>query len=107
MLVVAAAIWLLPGGGEFARFVIEMLGAVMLAAVALVGYRFAREHSLELNRLEANGRAVLFGSLGLLVIAMVGRPVLWSTAAGSALWLAMAGLVVAGAVVSWRAWREL
>lgn len=79
----------------------------MLAGVALVGYRFGREHPLELDRLEARGRAVLFGAMGLLLIAMIGRPVLWGTALGSALWLLMIGLVVAGAVISWRAWQEL
>lgn len=107
MLLVAAAIWLLPGGGEVARFVIEMLGAVMLVGVGVLGWRFGRRHGIELDQLGVRGRAVMFGALGLLVLAMVGRSVLWATALGSTLWLVMVGLAVAGAVVSWRAWQEL
>ena len=79
----------------------------MLAAVAFTAWRFGREHQLELDRLEVRGRLVLFGAIGLVALAMAGRTLLWSTVAGSVVWLVMVGLAVAGAVVSWRAWREL
>jgi len=107
VLLLAAAVWSLPGGGKGASLVIELLGAVMLAAIAMTAWRFGREHSLELERLEVRGRAVLFGTLGLAALAAVSRPQLWASVAGSVIWLVMAGVTVAGAVASWRLWREL
>ncbi len=107
MLLAAAAVWALPGGGKAAAFVWDMLGAAMLAVVAIAAIRFGREHALDLDRLEPRGRSVLYGSLGLLAIALVARPSLWASTVGSALWLAMIGLVVAGGVASWRLWRSL
>lgn len=107
VLLIAAAVWALPSGGNVAAAVIELLGAAMLAAIAFTAWRFWREHQLEFDRLEVRGRLVLFGAIGLVVLAMAGRPVLWATVIGSVLWLLMVGLAVAGAVLSWRAWREL
>ena len=103
----AAAVWALPGGSAFASMVIELLGAAMLAAVAFTAWRFGREHSFELERLEWRGRATLYGTGGLLAMAMVGRQVLWGTVVGSVIWIVMIGFVIAGGVTSWRLWREL
>lgn len=107
VLLAAAAVWALPGGSAFASLVIELLGAAMLAAVAYSAWRFGREHSFELERIEWQGRALVYGTGGLLALAMVGRQVLWSTVLGSVIWIVMIGFVVAGAVVSWRLWRDL
>ena len=99
--------WALPGGGNGASLVIELLGAVMLVAIAMTAWRFGREHSFELERLDVRGRAVVFGTLGLAALAAVSRPELWASVAGSVIWLVMAGVTIAGAVASWRLWREL
>ena len=106
-MLLAAAVWALPGGGRGAALAIELLGAVMLAAIAMTAWRFGREHSLEFERLEVRGRAVVFGTLGLAALAAVSRPELWATVAGSVIWLVMAAVTVAGAIASWRLWREL
>ena len=97
----------MPGGGNGASLVIELLGAVMLVAIAMTAWRFGREHSFELERLDVRGRAVVFGTLGLAALAAVSRPELWASVAGSVIWLVMAGVTIAGAVASWRLWREL
>ena len=107
VLLAAAAVWALPGGGKAAAFLWDMLGAAMLAVIALAALRFGREHSLDLDRLEPRGRSVLYGSLGLLALVVVSRPSLWASVAGSVIWLAMLALVVAGGVASWRLWRAL
>lgn len=107
VLLIAAAVWKLPGGGTAASVVWEALGAGMLALIAWTAWRFGKEHRLELDRLGEQGRLVLYGSVALLLVALAGKSLLWQTSLGSVLWLLMVGGVVAGAYRSWQLWREL
>jgi hypothetical protein len=107
ILIAAVAVWKLPSGGTAARVVWEALGVIMLASIAWAAWRFGRDHWLDLDRLGESGRLVLFGSLGLFAVAMAGRPVLWSTAPGSLLWILMIAAVVGGGIRSWHLWKEL
>ncbi len=107
ILIAAVAVWKLPAGGVAARVVWESLGAIMLASIALLAWRFGRDHWLDFDRLGDSGRLVLYGSLGLFAVAMAGRPLLWSTAVGSVLWLGMIAACVLGGIRSWQLWKEL
>ncbi len=107
ILIAAVAVWKLPAGGTAAAVVWEALGAIMLAAIAWTAWRFGRDHWLDFDRLGDTGRLVLYGSLGLFAVAMAGRAVLWSTAAGSLLWILMIAAVVLGGIRSWQLWKEL
>lgn len=107
MLLLAVAVWKLPGGGVGAATVLELLAGVTVGAVIWSVWNLARERRFELERLGDTQRAVLYGSIGLLALAFAGRGLLWASAAGSALWVLMIAAAVGGAVLSWRAWREL
>lgn len=107
IVVAAIAVWKLPAWGAAARVVWEALGAIMLASIAWLGWRFGRDHWLDFDRLGDSGRLVLYGSLGLFAVAMAGRPLLWSTAPGSLLWVLMIAAVVLGGIRSWQLWKEL
>jgi hypothetical protein len=103
----AAAVWKIPGGGTAAAVSWELLGAGMLAAIGWSAWRFAKAHSFDLDRLEQQGRVVLYGSVGMLMLVVASRSVLWASVLGSVLWAVMLGAAISGGVISWRAWREL
>jgi len=107
ILVAALVVWKLPAGGAAARVLLEALGVIMLAAIAWTAWRFGRDHWLDFDRLGDGGRLVVYGSAGLLAVAVAGRPVLWATAIGSVLWLLMVAVAIAGAVRGWQLWKEL
>ncbi|MCX6388919.1 MAG: hypothetical protein NTX07_09395 [Solirubrobacterales bacterium] len=107
VLLLALGVWKLPGGGKAAAATWDALGAVMLALIAWTAWRFGREHWLDLDRLEEAGRLVVYGTIGIFLLALAGRTLLWSSAPGSILWLCMIGAVGAGAYRSWQLWKEL
>ncbi len=94
VLALAAVVYAIPGGGRSADFVAALLGVLITAAFAFVGYRFYRERRVELLSLGDRHRALLYGALGALVFAMAARVRLFDTAAGTLVWFAIVGAAV-------------
>jgi len=107
VLIVAAVVWKLPGGGAGAAVVLEMLGAAMAAAIIWSVYSFGRRHRFDLERLDDRERAIIYGTLGMAMLALAGRGSLWATVGGSVVWLLMVGATVGGGFLSWRSWQQL
>jgi predicted membrane channel-forming protein YqfA (hemolysin III family) len=91
VLVLAALVALIPGGGTGATVAIQ---AVSLAFVATLGW-FAslmyRQHRSTLYSLGDRRRALLYVALGVAAVTLTGTTRLWSTAAGSVAWLLLIG----------------
>jgi hypothetical protein len=83
VLVVAAAVAFLPGGGETAGVVWSVLGIALTVVFVLLGVRFYRENRVTIFALGDKHRALLYGALGAIVVALAGRQKLTDTGLGS------------------------
>jgi hypothetical protein len=94
ILVLAAGVAFIPGGSDAAAVIGGLLSTAILAAFAMLAVRFYRERRMDIIGLGDRWRAIFYGSLGLIVIAMAARPRLIETGGGTLLWLA--AIVAAG-----------
>src|SRR5206468_472857 len=74
-----------------------------LAAFVMFAVRFYRERRMDIMLLDDRWRAILYGSLGVSVLAMAARPRLITTGGGLIVWL----VAVAGSAYGlYRGWRQ-
>jgi hypothetical protein len=103
ILVLAAGVYFIPGGGDAAALVGALFSTAILAAFVMLAARFYRERRMDLVGLGDRWRATLYAALGAIVLAMAARGRLIETGAGTLLWLA----VVAGSAYAvYRVWRH-
>ncbi|MGZ4269892.1 MAG: hypothetical protein ACXVFN_18255 [Solirubrobacteraceae bacterium] len=106
VLLLAAGVAFIPGGGTSAGLVGGVLSTLILVAFVLIAARFYRENRYEIDGLGDRWRAVLYGALGVIVLAMAARVQLFTTGGGTFAWIvAMAGSVYALYLV-WRHYRS-
>jgi hypothetical protein len=106
ILALAAAIAFLPGGGLTARLLLWLIGILFWGTLAWFVARLYREHRNEVYGLGDRMRAVLYGSVGLSVLAVTGTSKLWQTPAGLFAWFLMIGAASYGVFAVWRHWRS-
>jgi hypothetical protein len=103
----AVAVWRLPGGGTAVGVVNNVLGLIFAGGLVFFGFRLYMEHRTSLFMLEDRVRALLYGSLVLLALALIGAGRLWDEGGlGVMVWLALIGAGVYGCVTVYRAARE-
>jgi hypothetical protein len=102
----AAAVAFVPGGGDTAAFVGAFLSIAILTAFVLIAARFYREHRVTIFGLGDRDRALLYGALGVIVLAMAGTNRLFDTGLGSLAWFAMMAAAVFAVYTVWRHHRE-
>jgi hypothetical protein len=97
---IAAAIAFLPGGGETAGVIGAVLSIAITAAFVLFGERFYRENRVAIFSLGDKHRALAYGAIALVVIALAGSKKLTDTGLGSLVFVALLlGAVGAGYAV--------
>jgi hypothetical protein len=106
ILAIAAAVMILPGGGRAAALFGALLSIVFAGGLALFAGRMYLERRIELYSLEDNDRAILYGSVALLVVALTAASRLSQTAAGTVGLLAMFGATGYGLFHVYTAWRS-
>jgi hypothetical protein len=106
VLLLAAAVDFLPGGGHAAAVVGGILSTLILASFVALAARWYLEHRIDLDSLGERWRLVLYGSIALIVFAMAARQRLVGTAGGALAWAACLGVAVFGLYRVWRRWRE-
>jgi len=107
VVVLAVAVWQLPGAGAAVRTINNVLGLLFAGGLVFLGYRLYMEHRSSLFILEDRVRGLLYGSGLLLALALVGTARLWDEGGlGVLLWLALIGAAAYGAVTVYRAHRE-
>jgi hypothetical protein len=102
ILVLAAAVDLLPGGGEAADAVMTALSMTFLAAIAWMGFRFYREQQFTLSTLSDGHKALLFGAIGAIALLIVGFDEFDDFAGGVVLWIALMAAAVGAIFLVWR-----
>src|ERR1700681_4918111 len=91
---IAAAVYLLPGGGEVALTFEAALWVAFGFGIAYLGLRLYREHRISLYNLGDRHRALLYGAVALGVFAYAARRRMWETGSGELLWFVLVGCVV-------------
>ena len=106
ILVLAALVAFVPGGHDTTALIGALLSTAILASFVMLAARFYRERRMDLVGLGDRWRAVLYGAIAVIVLAMAARPRLVETGGGTLVWLA----AVAGSAFAlyrvWRQWRE-
>jgi NAD(P)-dependent dehydrogenase (short-subunit alcohol dehydrogenase family) len=94
ILVLAGIVYFVPGGGDAASIIAALLSTAILASFVMLAARFYRERRMDILGLPDRWRAILYGALGVIVLAMAARPRLIETGGGTIVWLfAVAGSV--------------
>ena len=107
VLLIAAAVFLIPGGGRAATTFEGILLVGFGVGFGYLGLRMYREHRVTLHGLGDRYRGALYGSLALVAFLAIGQKRLWQTSLGDA------GVVRAGAAgavrrdgIVYRRWRS-
>ncbi len=108
VLVIAAAVFLLPGGGQAAVTFESLLLIGFGIGFGYLGLRLYREYRVSLHGLGERHRAILYGSLALAGFEILGytRMVHDSRTIFGVLWFAMLLVVLWGLLEVYRHWRS-
>ena len=99
---IAAGVAFLPGGGNAAQAVIAMVMMAFLATVAVAARQVYRENRLTFDTLPDDQRAVLLGSLGVIVLMVAGADeMLGGGGLGAILWVTLMACAVLAIVGVW------
>jgi heme O synthase-like polyprenyltransferase len=106
VLALAAVVAFLPGGGDGA----ELVGAIVFTLLNVVfvyfGVRFYRERRVDIHSLGDRGRALLYGGLAAIVLALAATGRWLDSGPGTAVWIVLIGGAIAALVTVFRQYRE-
>ena len=102
VLALAGAVAFAPAGSNAADVALTLITMAFLVAIAWTAYVFSRENQLTLASLSDGRRAVLYGSLGLIVLLIVGTDELFNTGGGTVAWILLFGAAVAAIYLVWK-----
>jgi hypothetical protein len=105
VLLIAAAVYLLPSGGRAASTFEALLYIGFGLAIVYLGLRIYRENRVALHGLGDRHRGLLYGSIALALLLWLSRGRMWQTGLGELLWFVLAGGIVYSAIVLFRRWR--
>jgi hypothetical protein len=106
VLLLAAAVEFLPGGGRAADTFRALLWVGFAAGIGYVGVRLYREHRISLYSLGSRHRGMLYGAVALGAVLIAARTRMWQTGGGELAWLALLGLAVYLLMAVYRFWRS-
>ena len=104
---IAAVIWAIPSGERSSDAIGQALSALIWATFVLIGVRVYREGRSRIELLGDAHRLLLYGSLGLIVVAMAARPSMVGTGGGTLVWIVLLAAAVAMLYAVWQRWREV
>jgi hypothetical protein len=106
IVVLAAALDLLPGGSRGAAGVEALLVAAFAVGVGYLGLHTYREHHVSIYGLGERYRPLLYGALGVGAVTFVAKDRMWQTTGGEIIWFVLMGIVVYALVATYRYWRS-
>lgn len=106
VLVLAGAVYAIPGGASSADFVASLLSVLITASIAFFGWRLYRENRVAIFSLGDRFRGMLYGAIGAVVLMMAARARLFETGPGALLWFAVVGAAVYALVLVFREYRQ-
>jgi hypothetical protein len=107
ILVLAALVVLIPGGGTGSNVAIQAVSLAFLATLVWFGVLMYRQHRVALYGLGDRRRAIVYVALAVATLTLTATPRLWHTGVGSVAWLVLlAGAIYAVVAVVWSARRD-
>ena len=107
VLVLAAAVAFIPGGGTTASVVGAVLSTLILVSLVFFAARLYRDHQLDLEMLGDRWRGLLYGAVAVIVVAMAARPRLRSEGdGGTIIWIVLLAGAAYAIYLVWRHHRE-
>jgi hypothetical protein len=104
VLVIAALVAVLPGGGTGATVALQAVSLAFLATLGWFASVSYRQHRGTLYGLGDRRRAILYVASGVAAVTLTGTTKLWSTPAGSVAWLLLMGAAIYAAfAIFWSA----
>ena len=91
VVLLALVVWLVPGGGEGAAFINQLLGAIFIVLMALGCGILYRNFRGEIFSLGDTWRFALYAAVGIAVVTIAATGRLFDTGAGAVLWFALIG----------------
>ena len=93
---IALGFWALPAGRPTLNVLLALLSIAFFVAIALLGYRYYREHRFTIDSFEPIQRGVLYGAIGLAILTFAASSRLLDSGAGIIVWLALLGIAAYG-----------
>jgi hypothetical protein len=106
VLLIAAAVEFLPGGGRVADTFAAVLLVGFYVGLAYLFQMLYRENRISIYGLGNRNRAMLYGALAVGAVTLAAAPRMWQTGAGEIAWFALIGLVFYSLLTVYRYWRS-
>ncbi len=106
LVAIAALVAFLPGGGDTAGLVLALLSIGITVAFVLLGIRFYRENRVAIFSLGDRHRALAYGSIAAIVVALAGRVKLTQTGLGSLVLVVLIAGALGAAYAVFKHYRE-
>ncbi len=104
VLIIAALVVLVPGGGTGANVALQTASLAFLASFAWIAFRLYREHRVALYSLGDSRRLILYAAVGTAAVVFTASHRMFATGAGTIAWIAViGGCVYAVFAVVWSA----
>jgi hypothetical protein len=106
IVVLAVAVWKLPGGGTASTTISNLLSLIFLGGLFFFAYRMYMEHRDTISGLEDRTRGILYGALALGAFTLTATRRMWDAGGLTVLlWLAFMCAAGYGLYFAWRASR--
>ena len=102
-MLLALGVAFLPGGGNAVDTITTAIGMAFLAGITWSIYMLSKQNQLTLATLSDGRRAIFYGAFRMLALLVAGQDKLFSSGAGTLLWIL---LLAASVVAIWRIWTE-
>jgi hypothetical protein len=102
----ALVVWLVPGGGEGADLVGQILGAIFIVLIVLILSRVYRQFRGEIFGLGDQWRFALYAAIGVAVVTVAASTRLFATGAGTLLFFALIGAASYTVYLVWQKYRS-
>jgi O-antigen/teichoic acid export membrane protein len=102
----ALVVWLVPGGGEGAALVEQILSAIFIVMIVLILSRLYRQFRGEIFGLGDSWRFALYAAVGVAVVTVAASGRLFETAAGGLVWVALIGSASYTLYLVWQRYRS-
>ena len=106
ILLLAAAVAFLPGGGTTAGLIGGILSTLIMVSLVFFAFRFYREHRVELDGLGDRFRGLLYGAIGVVVLELAALPRLQNSSGGTLVVVVLLGGAAYAFYAVWRRYRE-
>ena len=106
IVLLALAVFLLPGGGTAADIVISLISVLFSIAIWFFLMRTYRANRMTLMAMDDRVRGILYGSAAGLLFAGASARHWWDSAVGTLAWFVLLGTCIYGLVFVYRAHRE-